>query len=263
MRLTSFAIILTSFWISTAAWGQGAGGGGGSSGSAGGAGSGSAGGTSAGAPALGGTSTPGSSFNSGSAPSGGVQPNSPTSVPGSGALPTQSIPGTGLSPNAGAGSGAVPPGTPAGVTGNSTPPNMVPDVTTSETAAGGNRDMTRSSGSAGGRTDAGSNYRGTPPVDAAPANPESPQEGDPSEATGSPEDDLNVQGVPYWQNPNIRWRYVWFKGQWWYWMPDSSWRIWNGADWMSEAEFDEAARTFTMDRNSRANAVENRAYRRY
>jgi hypothetical protein len=131
---------------------------------------------------------------------------------------------------------------------------MVPDVTTPGTPPGAsagaaaNQDLPRAL--SGSRAGSSSNYRGVPSGNALPADPDMSQ-GEPADLTDEAKDGSNPAGIQYWRNPNIRWRYVWFKGQWWYWMPDKTWRIWNGADWMSESEFDEAAHNFATDRANR------------
>lgn len=33
------------------------------------------------------------------------------------------------------------------------------------------------------------------------------------------------------------WRYRWHNGRWWYWMPNRSWVIWDGNQWLNQADF--------------------------
>lgn len=303
MRFALAVVLFASLAIPRLSWGQGGGGGGasGGGGAPGGAGGTGSSGTAAGpggtatggssAPALGGTSTSGSSFNSGSSGTAPVQPSSPTSVPGSGALPSQSIPGTGLGPTgANSGSGAPQTGLPnsnlpgnvSGNTGNRLPggggsENLVPDVVAPQDVSGANPNLTRSAGSFGGRSNSAPYSGGAPGQLPGPggrtmgsggglAQPQPGQPGNGSPAGGGysavpgQQNTLQSNSIPYWRDPDIRWRYVWHRGQWWYWMPDRTWRIWNGAYWMSEPDFQEAYRNFTMDRIRRAQAAQSRVF---
>lgn len=79
-----------------------------------------------------------------------------------------------------------------------------------------------------------------PPVPSGvvPANPPSsgpvlngPTPGLPSEATRTPSAVLN-DSLPNNNVPNdLKWRYKWHQGQWWYWSPEERWMIWDKNAW--------------------------------
>ncbi len=56
----------------------------------------------------------------------------------------------------------------------------------------------------------------------------------------------NVQArdasAPKYSSPN--WRYRWFEGRWWYWLPQNKWVYWSGSNW-KPYEPTGQARTYT------------------